>query len=204
MAAGPWTGPPPMYLLQAQFGGGPGGSSAASGFFTIGGVGDDPPRSPLQPDLGHRTRESSSSPCHPDIEGPVQERRLARPTASSRTRATASASSRPEARTRRPAPSAGTPAAGYWAGDVAGERGDRAPGAPSIADGGVDAMAEFWDPDIVWLAAQGAIDDVGEIHGRGRRASLYPRLDRHLRRLQRQWWRNCGTSGMTASLRFSA
>ena len=26
-------------------------------------------------------------------------------------------------------------------------------------------MAEFWDPDIVWLAAQGAIDDIGEIHG---------------------------------------
>ena len=35
----------------------------------------------------------------------------------------------------------------------------------AFADGGVDAMAEFWDPDIVWLAAQGAIDDIGEIHG---------------------------------------
>ena len=35
----------------------------------------------------------------------------------------------------------------------------------AFADGGVDAMAEFWDPDIVWRAAQGAIDDIGEIHG---------------------------------------
>jgi ketosteroid isomerase-like protein len=35
----------------------------------------------------------------------------------------------------------------------------------AFADGGVDAMAEFWDPDIVWLAAQGAIDDIGEMHG---------------------------------------
>jgi len=27
-------------------------------------------------------------------------------------------------------------------------------------------MAEFWDPDINWRAAEGAIDDVGEMHGR--------------------------------------
>ncbi len=27
-------------------------------------------------------------------------------------------------------------------------------------------MAEFWDPDIVWRAAEGAVDDVGEMHGR--------------------------------------
>ena len=33
------------------------------------------------------------------------------------------------------------------------------------ADGGVDAMAEFWDPDISHRAAEGAIDDVGEMHG---------------------------------------
>jgi uncharacterized protein len=33
------------------------------------------------------------------------------------------------------------------------------------ADGGVDAMAEFWDPDINWRAAEGAIDDAGELHG---------------------------------------
>ena len=32
-------------------------------------------------------------------------------------------------------------------------------------DGGVDAVAEFWDPDITWRAAEGAIDDVGEMHG---------------------------------------
>jgi ketosteroid isomerase-like protein len=32
-------------------------------------------------------------------------------------------------------------------------------------DGGVDAVAEFWDPDINWRAAEGAIDDVGEMHG---------------------------------------
>jgi ketosteroid isomerase-like protein len=30
---------------------------------------------------------------------------------------------------------------------------------------GVDAMAEFWDPDINWRAAEGAIDDAGELHG---------------------------------------
>src|SRR5215212_4599422 len=35
----------------------------------------------------------------------------------------------------------------------------------AFADGGVDAMAEFWDPDIDWQAAEGAIDDVGEMHG---------------------------------------
>jgi ketosteroid isomerase-like protein len=38
-------------------------------------------------------------------------------------------------------------------------------GLQAFADGGVDAMAEFWDPDIVWRAAEGAIDDVGEMHG---------------------------------------
>ncbi len=35
----------------------------------------------------------------------------------------------------------------------------------AFADGGVDAMAEFWDPDIEWRPAEGAIDDVGEMHG---------------------------------------
>jgi hypothetical protein len=29
----------------------------------------------------------------------------------------------------------------------------------------VDAVAEFWDPDIIWRPAEGAIDDVGEMHG---------------------------------------
>jgi ketosteroid isomerase-like protein len=32
-------------------------------------------------------------------------------------------------------------------------------------EGGVDAVAEFWDPDITWRPAEGAIDDVGEMHG---------------------------------------
>ena len=35
----------------------------------------------------------------------------------------------------------------------------------AFADGGLDAMAEFWDPDIEWRAAEGALDDVGEMHG---------------------------------------
>ena len=35
----------------------------------------------------------------------------------------------------------------------------------AFADGGPDAMAEFWDRDIDWRAAEGAIDDVGEMHG---------------------------------------
>ena len=35
----------------------------------------------------------------------------------------------------------------------------------AFADGGLDAMAEFWDPDIEWRAAEGAIDDAGEMHG---------------------------------------
>jgi ketosteroid isomerase-like protein len=35
----------------------------------------------------------------------------------------------------------------------------------AFADGGLDAMAEFYDPDIVWRAAEGAVDDVGEMHG---------------------------------------
>jgi uncharacterized protein len=39
-------------------------------------------------------------------------------------------------------------------------------GFEAFADGGLDAMAEFWDPDINWRAAEGAIDDVGEMHGR--------------------------------------
>src|SRR3979411_1783090 len=30
---------------------------------------------------------------------------------------------------------------------------------------GVDAMAEFWDPDISHRAAEGEIDDAGELHG---------------------------------------
>ena len=35
----------------------------------------------------------------------------------------------------------------------------------AFADGGLAAMAEYWDPDIDWRAAEGALDDVGEMHG---------------------------------------
>jgi ketosteroid isomerase-like protein len=31
--------------------------------------------------------------------------------------------------------------------------------------GGLDAAAEFWHPQINWRAAEGAPDDVGEMHG---------------------------------------
>jgi len=32
--------------------------------------------------------------------------------------------------------------------------------------GGLDAAAEVWHPQIDWRAAEGALDDVGEIRGR--------------------------------------
>jgi len=35
----------------------------------------------------------------------------------------------------------------------------------AFADGGLDALAEFWHPDINWRAMEGAVDDVGEMHG---------------------------------------
>jgi ketosteroid isomerase-like protein len=35
-----------------------------------------------------------------------------------------------------------------------------------LTDGGVNAIAEFWDPGIEWRAAEGEIDDAGEMHGR--------------------------------------
>jgi ketosteroid isomerase-like protein len=31
--------------------------------------------------------------------------------------------------------------------------------------GGVDAVAQFWDPQIDWRSAEGALDDVGVIRG---------------------------------------
>src|SRR5437764_1007253 len=34
-----------------------------------------------------------------------------------------------------------------------------------FTDEGLEAPAEFWHPDIDWRAAEGAIDDAGEIHG---------------------------------------
>jgi uncharacterized protein len=36
----------------------------------------------------------------------------------------------------------------------------------AFADGGLDAAAEFWHPEINWRAIEGALDDAGEIHGR--------------------------------------
>jgi ketosteroid isomerase-like protein len=38
-------------------------------------------------------------------------------------------------------------------------------GFEAFAEHGLDAMAEFWDPDINWRAAEGEIDDAGELHG---------------------------------------
>jgi ketosteroid isomerase-like protein len=35
----------------------------------------------------------------------------------------------------------------------------------AFADGGLDAMAEFWDEDINWRAIENAPDDVGEMQG---------------------------------------
>jgi uncharacterized protein len=35
----------------------------------------------------------------------------------------------------------------------------------ALADGGVDALAEFWDPEINWRAMEGAPDDIGEMQG---------------------------------------
>jgi hypothetical protein len=36
---------------------------------------------------------------------------------------------------------------------------------PAYEQGGLDAWAEFWHPDIRWRAAEGALDDVGVFHG---------------------------------------
>jgi ketosteroid isomerase-like protein len=33
-------------------------------------------------------------------------------------------------------------------------------------DGGLDAVVDFWHPDIEWRAVEGAADDAGPIHGR--------------------------------------
>ncbi len=35
----------------------------------------------------------------------------------------------------------------------------------AFGEGGVEAMAEFWHPDIEWRAVEGAADDVGLIRG---------------------------------------
>jgi uncharacterized protein len=36
---------------------------------------------------------------------------------------------------------------------------------PAYDRGGLDALAEFWHPDISWRAAEGALDDVGLMEG---------------------------------------
>jgi ketosteroid isomerase-like protein len=38
---------------------------------------------------------------------------------------------------------------------------------PAYERGGLDALAEFWHPDINWRAAEGALDDVGLMEGPG-------------------------------------
>jgi ketosteroid isomerase-like protein len=38
-------------------------------------------------------------------------------------------------------------------------------GFSALARNGVDAAAEFWDPNINWRAIEGAPDDVGEMQG---------------------------------------
>ena len=35
----------------------------------------------------------------------------------------------------------------------------------AATDGGADAVAEFWHPEIDWRAIEGALDDVGEMPG---------------------------------------
>jgi ketosteroid isomerase-like protein len=35
----------------------------------------------------------------------------------------------------------------------------------AYADGGLDAMAEYWDEEVSWRAIEGAPDDVGEMRG---------------------------------------
>jgi ketosteroid isomerase-like protein len=37
----------------------------------------------------------------------------------------------------------------------------------AFADEGLDALAEFWHPDINWRALEGAVDDAGQMHGTG-------------------------------------
>jgi ketosteroid isomerase-like protein len=39
--------------------------------------------------------------------------------------------------------------------------------------GGLDAIAEFWHPDIEWRAAEGEVDDVGVLRGRATMRRYY-------------------------------
>jgi ketosteroid isomerase-like protein len=72
----------------------------------------------------------------------------------------------------------------------------------AFADGGLDAMAEFSDPDIDWRAAEGALDDVGEMHGRvAMRRYIQDWIDTFDDSASSR--RSRGMSGMTASSRSS-
>jgi ketosteroid isomerase-like protein len=43
----------------------------------------------------------------------------------------------------------------------------------AFEQGGLDAVAEFWHPDIDWRAVEGAADDVGIIRGKDRLRRYY-------------------------------
>jgi ketosteroid isomerase-like protein len=43
----------------------------------------------------------------------------------------------------------------------------------AFAQGGVDAAAAFWHPDIEWRAVEGAVDDIGVFKGRDAMARYY-------------------------------
>jgi ketosteroid isomerase-like protein len=59
----------------------------------------------------------------------------------------------------------------------------------AFADGGLDALEEFWSEDIDWRAMEGAPDDVGEIRGK-----------KAMRRYLQDWLDTCaGASTPTAT-----
>jgi ketosteroid isomerase-like protein len=43
----------------------------------------------------------------------------------------------------------------------------------AFEESGLDAMAEFWHPDIDWRAVEGAVDDVGVFTGRAKKRAYY-------------------------------
>jgi ketosteroid isomerase-like protein len=51
----------------------------------------------------------------------------------------------------------------------------------AFESGGLDAVAEFWHPEIEWRAVEGAADDIGVICGHDALHRYYL-LDRHARR----------------------
>ena len=58
---------------------------------------------------------------------------------------------------------------------------------PAYNQGGLDAMAEFWHPDISWRAAEGALDDIGVFYGH-----------EAMRRYYRQWEETFDSMSMEA------